>query len=63
MAEDTGMGFIYRKRVKLGQNGHVNISKSGASVSERIGPLTLNSRGRATLRILPGLTFRFGKRR
>ncbi len=56
------MGFIYRKRVKLGKNGHVNISKSGASVSEKIAPMTVNSRGRVTVRILPGLTFRFGKR-
>ena len=57
------MGFIFRKRVKLGKNGHVNISKSGASVSEKLGPVTVNSRGRVTVRILPGLTFRFGKRR
>lgn len=63
IAEDTGMGFIYRKRVKLGKTAHVNISKSGASVSEKLGPVTVNSRGRVTVRILPGLTFRFGKRR
>lgn len=57
------MGLIYRKRVKLGRNTAVNLSKSGASASERIGPVTVNSRGRVTLRLLPGLTFRFGKRR
>lgn len=57
------MGFIFRKRVKLGKHGHVNISKSGASVSEKLGPVTVNSRGRVTVRILPGLSFRFGKRR
>ncbi len=57
------MGFFYRKRVKLGKTGHVNISKSGASVSEKLGPVTVNSRGRVTVRILPGLTFRFGKKR
>ncbi|MEZ2388234.1 DUF4236 domain-containing protein [bacterium RCC_150] len=57
------MGFIYRKRVKLGKNGHVNLSKSGESISEKFGPVTVNSRGRVTVRILPGLTFRFGKKR
>lgn len=57
------MGFIFRKRVKLGKTGHVNLSKSGASVSEKLGPVTVNSRGRVTVRILPGLTFRFGGKR
>ncbi|UKA61378.1 DUF4236 domain-containing protein [Arthrobacter sp. FW306-04-A] len=57
------MGFIFRKRVRLGKTGHVNLSKSGASVSERIGPVTVNSRGRVTVRLLPGLSFRFGGRR
>lgn len=63
VADDWLMGFIYRKRVKLGKNGHINISKRGASVSEKIGPLTLNSRGGGSIRILTGLSFRFGKRR
>jgi hypothetical protein len=31
------------------------------SVSQRVGPLTLNTRGRWSLRIAPGLSFRFGK--
>lgn len=57
------MGFVFRKRVRLGRNGHLNLSKRGASVSERIGRLTLNSRGGGSIRILPGLSFRFGRRR
>jgi 5-hydroxyisourate hydrolase-like protein (transthyretin family) len=57
------MGLIYRKRVKAGKNTTVNLSKSGASVSEHVGPVTVNSRGRVTVRLLPGLTFRLGKRR
>jgi hypothetical protein len=32
-------------------------------VSQRIGRLTLNSRGGGSFRILPGLSFRFGRRR
>lgn len=57
------MGFVFRKRVRLGKGSALNLSKSGASVSERIGRLTLNSRGGGSIRILPGLSFRFGKRR
>jgi hypothetical protein len=57
------VGFIFRKRIRLGKGSTLNVSKSGASVSERIGSVTLNSRGRGSIRILPGLSFRFGKRR
>jgi hypothetical protein len=57
------MGFVFRKSVRVGRNTRVNLSKRGASVSERIGRLTLNSRGTGSIRILPGLSFRFGKRR
>ncbi|MEO7017238.1 MAG: DUF4236 domain-containing protein [Leifsonia sp.] len=57
------MGFLYRKRVSLGRTAHVNISKSGASVSQRVGRVTLNSRGRVSVRILPGLSFRIGGHR
>lgn len=57
------MGFVFRKRIKAGKNTSVNLSKSGASVSERVGPLSINSHGRVTVRILPGLSFRFGGRR
>lgn len=54
------MGFIYRKRIRVGKGGAINLSKSGVSASERLGPLTVNSRGRFSVRLLPGLTFRFG---
>ncbi|MHB1173019.1 MAG: DUF4236 domain-containing protein [Lacisediminihabitans sp.] len=57
------MGFYFRKRVRLNKSAHVNLSKSGASISEKVGPVTVNSRGRVTVRILPGLTWRIGKRR
>ena len=56
------MGFVFRKSIRLGRSGRLNISKRGASVSERIGRLTLNSRGGGSIRILPGLSFRFGRR-
>jgi Protein of unknown function (DUF4236) len=57
------MGFTFRRSLRLGRGGRLNLSKSGASVSQRFGRLTLNSRGGGSIRILPGLSFRFGKRR
>ena len=49
--------------MKLDRNTAVNVSKSGLSVSERVGPLTMNSRRGLTIRILPGLTWRIGGKR
>ena len=57
------MGFQYRKRKRLGAGSSLNVSKSGASMSGRIGRLTLNSRGGGSIRFGKGLSFRFGKRR
>jgi hypothetical protein len=57
------MGLIFRKRVKVDDNTSVNLSTSGASVSRRVGRVTINSRGGGRIRIAPGLSFRFGKRR
>ena len=53
------MGFTFRRRVSLGRRTKLNLSKSGASVSERAGRVTVNSRGRVSVRILPGLSWRF----
>ncbi|MDQ1495152.1 MAG: hypothetical protein QOG69_1635 [Actinomycetota bacterium] len=53
------MGLIFRKRVKVGRRGAVNLSRRGGSVSEKVGPVTLNSRGRASIRLGKGLSFRF----
>jgi hypothetical protein len=57
------MGFSYRRRKRLGGNTWLNLSKSGASVSKRVGRVTLNSRGGGRIRLVKGLSFRFGKRR
>jgi hypothetical protein len=56
------MGFSFRRSLSLGKGRRLNISKRGASVSQRIGRVTLNSRGGGSIRILPGLSFRFGRR-
>ncbi|GAB2749786.1 DUF4236 domain-containing protein [Sinomonas soli] len=52
------MGFIFRRTAKLGKNTWLNISKSGASVSRRIGPVTVNSRGKIRIRLGKGLSWR-----
>jgi hypothetical protein len=57
------MYLNYRRRVRTGRNSWLNLSKSGASISKRGGRLTLNSRGGGSLRLMKGLSFRFGKRR
>jgi len=58
------MGLIWRRRVRLGRDTDANLSKSGASVSRRVGKrLRLNSRGGGSFRIMRGLSWRFGRRR
>ena len=60
------MGIQYRRSRSVAKGARVNVSGSkrgvGLSLSQRTGPLTLNSRGRGSLRVAPGLSFRFGKR-
>lgn len=53
------MSLSYRARRRLGDRTWLNLSKSGASVTHRITDrITVNTRGRVTVRILPGLTWR-----
>ena len=56
------MGFRFQRRVS-GNGARLNVSKRGASMSKRVGRVTFNSRGGGSIRILPGLSFRFGRRR
>ncbi len=53
------MGFFFRRRKRLGKNTSLNISKSGASVSRKAGPITFNSRGRGSIRLGKGKSWRF----
>ena len=55
------MGFIFRKRVG-GRNAWINLSKTGASGSIRIGPFVFNSRGGKSVRLGKGLSYRFTKK-
>ena len=52
------MGLIFRKSFRGPRGTRINASRSGVSVSKRFGPLTVNSRGHVTLRILPGVSWR-----
>ena len=54
------MGMRYQKRIRTGKNSWLNVSKSGVSGSAKLGPLTLNSRGRKTIKFGNGLSYRAG---
>jgi hypothetical protein len=56
------MGLIFCERIRIGENETVDLSKRGTSVATRVGRVTVNSRGRGSIRILPGLSVRFGRR-
>ena len=50
------MGLSLSKRIG---KSTVRLSKSGVSASQKMGPLTVNSRGKATLTLAKGVSFRF----
>ena len=52
------MGISYRKRIKVGDGTFLNISKSGVSVSQKVGKTTINSRGTRTVNLGNGITYR-----
>ncbi len=56
------MGLRVRKQIRFGAL-RVNLSKSGASLSTKVGPVTLNSRGRETVHVAPGLSYSVNTRR
>lgn len=56
------MPFTFRRSVRLNRGARLNVSKRGVSVSKRLGRVTLNSRGGGSVRLLRGLSFRFGRR-
>ena len=54
------MGLRIRKSVRIVKGVNLNLSGSGVSVSGKAGPVTLNSRGRASVRIAPGVSYQVG---
>ena len=52
------MAISYRKRIKIGDGTFLNVSKSGISVSKKLGRVTINSRGTTSINLGNGLTYR-----
>lgn len=52
------MSFSFRKRRRVGKNSWLNISKTGVSVSTKMGNLTVNSRGGISLKLPGGMSLR-----
>jgi hypothetical protein len=52
------MPFIFRRSIRLFSGVRLNLGRRRASVSVRSGPVTVNSRGRVTVRLLRGLSWR-----
>ena len=53
------MAVRYQRKVKTGKDQHINVSKSGVSISQRVGRFTYNSRGTVSYNSsIKGLSFR-----
>lgn len=52
------MGLLFRKTVRLGRGTAVNVSRRGVSVSRRVGRVVVNSRGRVSVRLGKGISWR-----
>ena len=52
------MGLQYRDKKKISKNSWLNVSGSGASVSTKIGPMTINSRGGLWVNLPGGMHYR-----
>ena len=57
------MGISYRKRIKIGNGTFLNISKSGLSISQKVGKTTINSKGKMTVNLGNGLIYRTSRRK
>ncbi len=57
------MGISYQKRIKVGDGTFLNISKSGVSISQKVGKITINSKGTTTVNLGKGVTYRTSKKK
>lgn len=55
------MALQFQKRKAVGRNTSANFSKSGVSLSRSAGPVTVNTRGRSSVRLAPGFSYRLNK--
>lgn len=51
------MGLRFRKSIRLGPSTRLNLSRSGPSVSTRLGRTTVNSRGITTTNLGGGFSY------
>jgi hypothetical protein len=56
------MGFVFRRSFGLGRRTRLSLSRRGATVSRRVGPVTVISRGGFSIRLLKGMSYRGGRR-
>lgn len=52
------MGIQYRKKHKVSKNVWINQTGTGASLSTKMGPVTVNSRGGVWVNLPGGMTYR-----
>ena len=53
------MGISYRRRVKIGDDTYINLSKSGTSISKKVGNSTINlTKGTITTNLGNGMVYR-----
>jgi hypothetical protein len=58
------VSLVFRRSIACGCGTRLNVSKRGASVSCHVRDrVTVNSRGRVSIRLAPGLSWRLGSRR
>jgi len=53
------MPLVWRRSLRVGRRSRLNLSKSGVSLYKKVGPLSLNSRGRGSIRLGKGISWRF----
>ena len=51
------MGFRVNKRIQICKGVTLNVGKKGISTSVKIGNTTINSKGRVSTRIAPGISY------
>jgi hypothetical protein len=52
------MGWQIRRRVKTSDQSWVNVTKSGVGASRKAGRVTVNSKGRVSVKLGKGLSYR-----
>jgi hypothetical protein len=55
------MGLIYRRSRRVTPNTRINYGTGGVSGTWRLGLFTINTRGRFTVRLGRGLSWRIGR--